>query len=77
MLRRVEVESCEQDFKAKVFEIAGFQSIELPPECQFEGDEVWIRRDEITGGVILSEIPHDHANPSEAAEEDPGRDELG
>ena len=40
--------------KAKLFMTGGSQAVRLPAEFQFEGDEVDIRRDSITGDVVLS-----------------------
>jgi antitoxin VapB len=40
--------------KAKLFMIGGSQAVGLPAEFRFEGDEVEIRRDSITGDVVLS-----------------------
>jgi len=40
---------------AKLFATGGSQAVRLPAEFRFEGHaEVYIRRDEITGDVILS-----------------------
>lgn len=40
---------------AKLFATGGSQAVRLPAEFRFEGTtEVYIRRDEITGDVILS-----------------------
>lgn len=40
--------------KAKLFTTGGSQAVRLPAEFRFEGDEVDIRRDPITGNVVLS-----------------------
>jgi antitoxin VapB len=40
--------------KAKLFTTGGSQAVRLPAEFRFEGDEVDIRRDPITGDVVLS-----------------------
>ena len=40
--------------KAKLFTTGGSQAVRLPAEFRFEGDEVDIRRDLITGDVVLS-----------------------
>ena len=40
--------------KAKLFMIGGSQAVCLPAEFRFEGDEVDIRRDSVTGDVVLS-----------------------
>jgi antitoxin VapB len=40
--------------KAKLFTTGGSQAVRLPAEFRFEGDEVEIRRDPLTGDVVLS-----------------------
>jgi antitoxin VapB len=40
--------------KAKLFKTGGSQAVRLPAEFRFEGDEVDIRRDAVTGDVVLS-----------------------
>lgn len=40
--------------KAKLFTTGGSQTVRLPAEFRFEGDEVEIRRDSVTGDVVLS-----------------------
>lgn len=40
--------------KAKLFSNGGSQAVRLPAEFRFEGDDVDVRRDPITGDVILS-----------------------
>jgi antitoxin VapB len=40
--------------RAKLFMIGGSQAVRLPAEFRFEADEVEIRRDSITGEVVLS-----------------------
>ena len=40
--------------KAKVFLTGGSQAVRLPAEFRFEGPEVDIRRDAVTGDVVLS-----------------------
>lgn len=40
--------------KAKLFTTGGSQAVRLPAKFRFEGSEVDIRRDPITGDVILS-----------------------
>ncbi len=42
---------------AKLFMNGGSQAVRLPAEFRFEGDEVYIRRDERTGDVYLSSKP--------------------
>lgn len=39
---------------AKLFKYGRSQAVRLPAEFRFEGDEVLIRRDPVTGDVILS-----------------------
>jgi len=41
---------------AKLFKNGRSQAVRLPAEFRFEGDEVLIRRDPVTGDIILS--PH-------------------
>lgn len=38
----------------KLFKNGRSQAVHLPDEFRFEGDEVYIRRDPVTGDVILS-----------------------
>jgi len=40
--------------RAKLFTTGGSQAVRLPSEFRFEGSEVDIRRDPITGDVVLS-----------------------
>jgi antitoxin VapB len=40
--------------KAKLFTTGGSQAVRLPAEFRFECDEVDIRRDAVTGDVVLS-----------------------
>lgn len=42
---------------AKLFRNGRSQAVRLPAECRFECDEVFIRRDPVTGDVILSSRP--------------------
>lgn len=42
---------------AKLFKNGRSQAVRLPAEFRFEGDEVFIRKDEETGDVILSKRP--------------------
>jgi antitoxin VapB len=47
---------------AKLFVNGGSQAVRLPVEFRFEAsDEVFIRRDAVTGDVILSQKPASHA----------------
>lgn len=45
------------DKTAKIFLNGRSQAVRLPREFRFEADEVYIRRDEETGDVILSTRP--------------------
>lgn len=40
--------------KARLFTTGGSQAVRLPAEFRFEGNEVEIRRDPVTGDVVLS-----------------------
>jgi antitoxin VapB len=40
--------------KAKLFMTGGSQAVRLPAEFRFESDEVDIRRDPVTGDIVLS-----------------------
>ena len=40
--------------KAKLFKTGGSQAVRLPAAFRFEGDEVDVRRDSVTGDVVLS-----------------------
>lgn len=43
---------------AKLFVNGGSQAVRLPAEFRFEGtQEVYVRRDAVTGDVILSAVP--------------------
>lgn len=42
---------------AKLFRNGRSQAVRLPAPFRFDGDEVFIRRDEATGDVILSRKP--------------------
>jgi len=44
---------------AKLFRNGRSQAVRLPAEFRFEGDEVFIRRDAVTGDVVLSRRPQD------------------
>jgi antitoxin VapB len=46
------------DKTAKLFPNGRSQAVRLPATFRFEGDEVYIRRDEETGEVILSAVPN-------------------
>jgi antitoxin VapB len=43
--------------KAKLFVTGRSQAVRLPREYRFEGEEVFIRRDPVTGDVVLSRKP--------------------
>lgn len=42
---------------AKLFKNGASQAVRLPMEFRFEGDEVYVTRDDATGDVILSTRP--------------------
>jgi antitoxin VapB len=42
---------------AKLFKNGASQAVRLPAEFRFEGDEVFVTRDDITGSVVLSDRP--------------------
>lgn len=42
---------------AKLFKNGASQAVRLPAEFRFEGDEVYVTRDEATGDVVLSTRP--------------------
>ncbi len=42
---------------AKLFITGRSQAVRLPREYRFEGEEVFIRRDPVTGDVVLSRKP--------------------
>jgi len=42
---------------AKLFRNGRSQAVRLPADCRFEGLEVYIRRDPVSGDVILSRRP--------------------
>ena len=43
--------------KAKVFTSGGSQVVVIPAEYRFSTDEVFVRRDPQSGGLILCEAP--------------------
>jgi antitoxin VapB len=43
--------------KAKLFKNGASQAVRLPAEFRFEGEEVYVTRDEMTGDVVLSSRP--------------------
>jgi antitoxin VapB len=42
--------------KAKIFSNGGSQAVRLPAEFRFDGDEVAVHRDAVTGDVVLSKL---------------------
>ena len=42
---------------AKLFKNGSSQAVRLPAEFRFDGDEVYVTRDEVTGDVVLSNRP--------------------
>ena len=42
---------------AKLFKNGASQAVRLPSEFRFDGDEVYVTRDEQTGDVVLSNRP--------------------
>jgi antitoxin VapB len=42
---------------AKLFKNGASQAVRLPVEFRFEGDEVYVTRDDATGDVVLSNRP--------------------
>jgi antitoxin VapB len=60
---------------AKLFKNGRSQAVRLPAEFRFEGSEVFVRRDERTGDVILSRRPHSWQEffqlPDQAIKTDP------
>jgi antitoxin VapB len=42
---------------AKLFKNGSSQAVRLPAEFRFEGDEVYLSRDNLTGDVIMSNQP--------------------
>ena len=45
------------DQTAKIFLNGRSQAVRIPAQYRFDGDEVYVRRDEATGDVILSSNP--------------------
>lgn len=43
---------------ARLFQNGGSQAVRLPAEFRFDGDEVYIFRDAVTGDVVLSDRRH-------------------
>ncbi|MFN0316039.1 MAG: antitoxin [Burkholderiales bacterium] len=42
---------------AKLFKNGASQAVRLPAEFRFEGDEIYMTRDDVTGDVVLSSRP--------------------
>lgn len=42
---------------AKLFKNGASQAVRLPAEFRFQGDEVYVTRDDVTGDVVLSNRP--------------------
>ena len=42
---------------AKLFKNGASQAVRLPAEFRFEGEEVFVTRDDVTGDVVLSNRP--------------------
>lgn len=42
---------------AKLFKNGASQAVRLPAEFRFEGDEVYVTRDDLTGDVVISKNP--------------------
>jgi antitoxin VapB len=42
---------------AKLFANGGSQAVRLPADCRFDGSQVYVRRDPVTGDVVLSSRP--------------------
>ena len=77
---------------AKLFKNGRSQAVRLPAAFRFDGDQVYIRRDPLSGDVILSAkprsldrffsalakspAPKDFLNPAERNREAPERDPL-
>ena len=57
---------------AKVFTTGGSQAVRLPAEFRFSTDQVYVRRDERTGDVILSTRPRSNWSEFMAVRKDLG-----
>ena len=55
--------------KAKVFMSGRSQAVRIPAEFRFSGKEVYIRRDQSSGDLILSESPRSMAEVLAALDE--------
>jgi antitoxin VapB len=47
---------------AKLFLNGRSQAVRLPADLRFEGDEVFIRQDQVTGDIVLSRRPESWDN---------------
>jgi antitoxin VapB len=56
---------------AKLFTTGRSQAVRLPREYRFEGREVYIRRDPVTGDVVLSRKPDGWTGFLQLAEQTP------
>ncbi len=45
---------------ARLFKNGASQAVRLPADFRFDGDEVYVSRDPITGDVVLSALPASH-----------------
>lgn len=61
---------------AKLLRNGREQAVQLPAAFRFRGEEVYIRRDAVTGDVILSERPQDWQSFIAAANALAGEDEI-
>lgn len=46
---------------AKLFKNGSSQAVRLPADFRFEGEEVYVTRDEVSGDVVLSTHPGERA----------------
>lgn len=61
---------------AKIFVIGRSQAVRLPREFGFEESEVFIRRDPLTGDVVLSRKPPDWQGFLDAVAQTPDVDDF-
>jgi antitoxin VapB len=61
---------------AKLFRNGRSQALRLPAEYRFEGSEVYIRRDEKTGDIVLSHRPESWQDFFALADRAPVPDEF-
>lgn len=50
-----------QIYTTKLFKNGASQAVRLPAEFRFDGKEVYIFRDELTGDIVLSQTPRPKA----------------